>query len=283
MIRSAVAAAILAFATLAMTCGGAQASSYFTYVSSTGTNAGACTRAAPCRTIQFALGQTFTNGEVHVMDAGDYGAVSITRGVKMLGVPGATLNRLANAPVVNIAAGTGPVDISGFTIDAGYNPAVSVDGIRSFSSNLTVRDCVIRNMSLVAAINITAAGVGTVTIEDTSIDNSNRGIQLSNSTGTLDVNINRVTVRNSAQSGIYILGGISVAISDSASSGSRNSNGIHLNAASSKLFVANTKALNNFGYGIVIVGGTASSSGDNSVAGNGFGEVFGTLTKVGPF
>jgi hypothetical protein len=44
-----------------------------TWVSGTGTNAGSCAITAPCKTFQFAYGQTSANGVINVLSAGNLG------------------------------------------------------------------------------------------------------------------------------------------------------------------------------------------------------------------
>jgi hypothetical protein len=62
----------------------AQALSDRTWVSGLGSDSGACTRAAPCATFQFALGQTNPSGVVNCVDAGSYGTLSINKAITIL-------------------------------------------------------------------------------------------------------------------------------------------------------------------------------------------------------
>lgn len=52
-----------------------------TFVSGTGADAGACTRAAPCLTFAFAHDQTDAGGEITCIDAGDFAALTITKSI----------------------------------------------------------------------------------------------------------------------------------------------------------------------------------------------------------
>jgi hypothetical protein len=50
-----------------------------TFVSAAGNNANSCERADPCRTFAGALVKTDADGEIIVLDAGEYGPVNITK------------------------------------------------------------------------------------------------------------------------------------------------------------------------------------------------------------
>ena len=55
-----------------------------TWVSGKGTDAGACTVTAPCRTFAFALTQTNAGGEIDVLDPAGYGAVTIAKAISIV-------------------------------------------------------------------------------------------------------------------------------------------------------------------------------------------------------
>ena len=73
LVASAGAVAMLALPQVA------SAESNRTWVSGSGTDAGACSRAAPCRTFAFAFTQTAANGGINCIDPGPYGSLTITR------------------------------------------------------------------------------------------------------------------------------------------------------------------------------------------------------------
>src|SRR5580658_8330297 len=84
------------------------------FISTTGTDAGTCAVAAPCRTITYALTQLANNGELVFLTSGGYGPATITQGV--------TLS--AEGVHASISAPTG----SGLTINAPGN-VVTVRGL----------------------------------------------------------------------------------------------------------------------------------------------------------
>src|SRR5262249_37253586 len=72
-----------------------------TFVSGKGTNAGTCASPEkPCRTFQFALGQTSPGGEIKALDPANYGGVGITKSISLTGVEGASINRTTGDDII---------------------------------------------------------------------------------------------------------------------------------------------------------------------------------------
>lgn len=145
------------YAAVAITCGlfahaaSAQATSLETWVSGGGTDSGPCTRAAPCKTFQFAHNQTSAGGSISVLTPGNFGPVSITKSISIVadGVEALIRDVIAcpgggRAAICISAAIT--VSLRGLTIDtnrAGTHD--STDGIRFTSgSELQVQNTVVR-------------------------------------------------------------------------------------------------------------------------------------------
>jgi nitrous oxidase accessory protein NosD len=59
------------------------------FVSSNGTDTGACTRNAPCRNFAYAVTQVADGGEVVALDTAGYGPVLITKTMSIYAAPGA--------------------------------------------------------------------------------------------------------------------------------------------------------------------------------------------------
>ena len=55
-----------------------------TWVSGTGTDTGTCPITAPCRTFQFAHGQTNANGGINVLSSGNFGPLIITKSISIV-------------------------------------------------------------------------------------------------------------------------------------------------------------------------------------------------------
>jgi hypothetical protein len=136
-----------AFLACGLAAAPAQAGPNRTFVSGTGTDSGACSRTAPCRTFAFALTQTAAGGEIDVLDPAGYGAVTITKAIS----------------IVNDGAGTAGmvgVGFAGVFINAGPNDSVhlrslTIEGLGIGSrgiefetgSNLAIENCVVRGFT----------------------------------------------------------------------------------------------------------------------------------------
>jgi hypothetical protein len=167
----AIAAALLA---LGFSAAPAQAGPNRTWVSGMGTDSGACTRAAPCKTFAFALTQTAAGGEIDVLDPGGYGAVTINHAISIVN---------DGVGVAAIGAGSG---LNGVTINAGVSDSVHLrgltiegllsgnDGIQFNSGgNLAIENCVIRGF-INAGIAITPSTSSSFSVSNTiASDNGN--------------------------------------------------------------------------------------------------------------
>src|ERR1700730_15961315 len=123
----------------------AEALSTVTFVSGKGTNSGTCTELHPCRTFQFALGQTSPSGEIKAVDPADYGPMTITKSISITGVEGAGIDSTPGGQnAITIAAGSNDViNLSYLTIDG---TKTASDGIMLNSGgSLTVTHCTLRN------------------------------------------------------------------------------------------------------------------------------------------
>jgi hypothetical protein len=57
---------------------------FITFVSVDGSDAGACTITAPCKTFAYAHDQTNANGTINVLTSGSYGPVTITKSISIV-------------------------------------------------------------------------------------------------------------------------------------------------------------------------------------------------------
>ncbi|MGI8568743.1 MAG: hypothetical protein ACR2KT_06560 [Methylocella sp.] len=76
-----VAGALLAFG---LSAAPAAALANRTWVSGHGTDSGACTRAAPCKTFAFAITVTNAGGGIDVLDPAGYGPVTIAKAISIV-------------------------------------------------------------------------------------------------------------------------------------------------------------------------------------------------------
>ncbi len=148
-----------------------------TWVSNTGTDTGACAITAPCKTFAYAVNQTPTWGQLSVLNAGDYGPVTITRAMRLDGGGFAT-------NVINSAQGTGiAVNTPGGSVVQLHNLSLHSNyggGFGIFFNGLGELD--VDNLQLTGfqyAIWAQSSQWQTIVIKDTTLDNiSSVGIEI---------------------------------------------------------------------------------------------------------
>ena len=221
----AIATALLAFGLAAAP---AQAGPNRTFVSGTGTDSGACTRAAPCRTFAFALTQTNAGGEIDVLDPAGYGTVTITKAISIVN---------DGVGTASIHAGSG---LTGVTINAAPNDSVHLRGLTIYGigsgigsgsngilfnsgGNLAIENCDIRNF-VSAGINISSSTSSSFSVSNTIASNNlSIGINV-RPTGSAAVTgvLSKVTANNNSDGisveGDSTTGAVNVTIVDSEAS-----------------------------------------------------------------
>ena len=168
-----VAGALLAFG---LSAAPAQVGLNRTFVSGKGTDTGACTLAAPCRTFAFAFTQTAPGGEIDVLDPASYGPMLITNAISIIndGVGVAAIEAPAgNGITINAGAGDS-VHLRGLTITGLGSGS---DGITFHSGgNLEIENCIVRNFGN-NGIAIAPTTSSSFTVSNTiASNNSNNGI-----------------------------------------------------------------------------------------------------------
>jgi hypothetical protein len=261
----------------------AQAQVTRAWVSGDGADSGSCPRTTPCATFQFAHDATMAGGEIVCVDAGNYGAVNITKSISII-------CDNTRASILDIAA---PVKI---TINAGMNDIITLKGLDiegassggigiKFNSGaaLHVHKLHIRNFrsnsGLVGGIFFAPNAYAELYVADSYItDNgtagNNGGIVIQpTATGAANVSVNRVRLENNS-TGISVDGtqttgvAVNVTILDSLVAGSAG-NGISAvttaGHAAVSVFFDHSVASGNFGSGLKADGGAASGMGSATV------------------
>lgn len=161
----------LAFASLA------QAQATRTWVSGVGDDVNPCSRTAPCKTFAGAISKTAAGGEINVIDAGGFGAVTITKSITIDGGGSfaSILASFTNGIVVNAGAND-VVTIRNLAINGA---GTGVNGISFLAgANLYVENVVIFEFSG-RGIDASHTSVGILSVINTTITNCDAGIHLS--------------------------------------------------------------------------------------------------------
>ncbi len=118
-----------------------------TFVSTAGSDSNPCSITLPCRNLQAAYNAVAANGQVDVLDPGNYGSLTITRPVNIQGHGWAGMSANTGAAItINAAGATDNIFISGVVLDG-----LGITGTTGIQFNsgasLTVSDSVIRNFT----------------------------------------------------------------------------------------------------------------------------------------
>ncbi len=264
MTRTIVIAAALALA-VTLPAAPAQAAGR-TFVSAAGNDSNPCSITLPCRNLQAAYNAVAANGQVEVLDPGNYGSLTITGPVSIQGHGWAGMSANTGAAITINAHATENIFISGVVLDGlgitGTNGIVFNSG-----ASLTVRDSVIRNFTE-NGISFLPAIFSGISVSRTLVSkNGGYGILVQPQGATATAVFNRVETQYNGAFGIAIdatatTGTITATATDSVSS--NNGGGFIVEA-------------NYYGTGLMLVRCTASNNHTGVQAGNTGGVSYGAV------
>jgi hypothetical protein len=287
-----------------------------TFVSNAGSDLNDCNRATPCRTFQRAHDNTLPLGEITVLDAGGYGAVTINRAISIIndgvGEAGVLVSGGANGITINAGA-TDAVSLRGLTIKGiGFGGGNGI--VFNSGGSLTVENGAIRTLTetfpLGVGILFQPNAASHLAVLDTIVtDNGNDAIFIRPlGSGTVTASLSRVELINNRIRGLGLLSGvdtstatINAVIADSVIA--RNNDGIDVFAGDVAASVIATRSMvshNSVGIQSQLShatarigastltgnaqswrtagGGVVQSYGDNRINGNGDGDPAPPLT-----
>jgi hypothetical protein len=273
-----------------------------TWVSGTGSNAGTCPITAPCRSFQFAYGQTTPGGTINVLSPGNFGALTITKPISIVadGVEGAILGAGGTGAAIIIQAGADDiVSLRGLTIDLRGTANIGISFLSGAA--LHVHSSVIRGTTDGISF-VPASGASELYVADSVIVGSSlRGIRVepSGNAGAKAV-LDRVRVENAPFSSFGIIvsgfstgGSITATVRDSVAAGNAmigivaseggsgttnvmidrsasvdNTTGVQATGAGTTILIGDSTVTRN-GTGLKpFSGGVINSYGTNKVDGN---------------
>jgi parallel beta helix pectate lyase-like protein len=253
-----------------------------TWVSGVGDDANPCSRTAPCKTWAGAISKTAASGIINCIDAGAYGAVTITKSITISceDVEAAALASSTNGVVIS-GAGIDVV-LRGLYIDGSPITSPGLNGIRFLQgASLIVEDCNIRDFKGLAPNGSGIVIANTSLVAKVDIINSH---VTGNGAGTYGAGINiaptgtgsaRVTIANSKfhnnvvgirASAAGTTGSIGISVTDTTSAGS-TLHGIVAESASGavRMMLNHVVVTNNSSDGLRSVGANSTIRIGNSV------------------
>jgi Right handed beta helix region len=240
-------------------------------------NSATCHCTTPCRTFATAAANTLADGEITVLDPGDYGGLTITRSISINNDSGGEASITVTGGTTGIIVSAAPgayVNLRGLTIQgAGFGGGTGLVFNTGFS--LTMENCVVRNHTG-NGISFFPSASSNLSVSNTLVaDNGQNGISvIPSGSGTVKAVFTRVEAYNNSFSGIFVngqgsTGTVNATAADSVA-GNNSSAGFRVNSASAatSLLLDRSVAVNN-GTGLAANGATATLRvGQSTVTGN---------------
>jgi len=231
------------------------------YVSTSGNNANTCTLSAPCRSLQRGINVTPANGELRILDSGDYGpTAAIARSVTITGNGHTVI--LGNPMTINQANAT--VVLRGLTLDGQRTVLHGINIVNA--AKVHIEQSVIHHFTG-QGIRATAAGVDVFVLDSISRDNGSDGLLIGAETSRLTIDNSRF--ENNSGGGIDVGGGIAT-IHRSIASGNAT-HGIAAVDNSVTVTLTSSVTAQNGSTGIFVVSGSTLAMESSLAHGNGDG------------
>jgi hypothetical protein len=265
-------------AVLLTIAGQARAQANRTFVSGHGDDTNPCSLSSPCRSFTQALSQTNAGGEITVLDAAGYGAVTITKSVSIIndgvGEAGITVTSAIDAITVNAGA-TDVVTLRGLTLVGG---GVGKNGITFKTGKaLNVQNNAIGGFTAIGIAGL--SGSGTLNVSDTIISNNGgTGVNVNGTGGAFE----RIQVANNGGHGLGLqASGLLATVADSVANNNTDSGFVVTVGAN--VAIVNSRAVGN-GTGVsTAIGGTKLSLANTTILGNTKGFNVGTAGTMFTF
>jgi hypothetical protein len=261
--------ALAACAAMAATAAADAATSTLTYVSVTGSNAGACSSpAAPCRTLPFAAARTKAGGELRVLDSGFFANTVITRSIT---ISGDHVTLVATTLTIDNAAAI--VTLRGLTLSGVGQPANANAITINTAAAVHIENCVIEGFPQRGLFD--EADNADLTVTDSVVRDNGEGLDVINAPGAR-LTVDNSRFENNAGNGLSVSNG-TASVSRSVASGNANTGMTAANAGTTMAVVSSISSYNLDGYrvsngGVMMVESAVARSNDTGL------HVFGGAT-----
>ena len=166
-----------------------------TWVSGVGDDVNPCSRTAPCKTFAGAISKTAVNGEISVLDPGGFGAVTITKAMRIDGHSFVSSALVSGTNDIIINAGSGDVTLQNLELNG---IGSGINGVLIFSAGtVTINNCNIVNFTT-AGVSAQVTNATKVNILNSQIHNivGGKGVVGTSTTGELDMWLDHVQIGN---------------------------------------------------------------------------------------
>src|SRR5258705_2943395 len=184
IMRNSLLAAAICAATMLVTASPASAQATRTWVSGVGDDANPCSRTAPCKTFAGAISKTAAAGEINVLDPGGYGAVTITKSIRIISdhIEAGVLVSGTNGIIVNVAS-TDNVLLDGLDIEGlgtGLNGVQIIGGGRVGICRTSI------NHFTGKGVNLTGTNNAKGFVQNNGISNNGGGVDVQSASGAFN-------------------------------------------------------------------------------------------------
>src|SRR5215470_15111716 len=219
-----------------------------TWVSGVGDDVNPCSRTAPCKTFAGAISKTAVAGEINVLDPGGFGAVTITKSIRIISdhIEAGVLVSGTNGVVVNVAS-TDSVLLEGLDIEG---LGTGLDGVQIIGGgNVVIRRTSINHFTG-NGVNLTGTSGARVLVQDSVISNNAGGVNVQGAGGVLNNAVmDHTTIDNNANFAAQIVGPGNIYLSSS-----------QLIGGGPKLAISGSGMIESYGNNVIRGPGVAPSS-----------------------
>jgi hypothetical protein len=219
-----------------------------TWVSGVGDDANPCSRTAPCKTFAGAISKTAASGEINVLDPGGYGAVTITKSIRIISdhIEAGVLVSGTNGIIVNVAS-TDNVLLDGLDIEG---LGTGLNGVQIIGGGSVVIRRTSINHFTGNGVNLVGPSNSKVFIQNSVISNNGGGVNVQGAGGALNNGvIDNTTIDTHPNFAVQIAGPGSIYLSSS-----------QLIGAGPKLAISGGGTIISYGNNVVRGAGMAPSS-----------------------
>jgi hypothetical protein len=248
IMRTILRAAATCAVTMLLVGSPAYAQATRTWVSGVGDDANPCSRTAPCKTFAGAISKTAAFGEINVLDPGGFGAVTITKSIRIISdhIEAGVLVSGTNGVVVNVAS-TDSVLLEGLDIEGlgtGLNGVQIIGG-----GDVVIRRTSINNFTG-NGVNLIGTANAKVLVQDSVISNNAGGVNVQGAGGALNNGvIDHATIDTHTNFAVRIVGPGNIYLSSS-----------QLIGAGPKLAISGSGTITSYGNNVIRGAGVAPSS-----------------------
>ncbi len=183
----------------------ALAQSTRTWVSGVGDDANPCSRSSPCKTFAGAISKTVAGGEINCIDAGGYGALTITKALSIICSAGEAGVLVSGTNGITIAAGANDqILLDGLDIEG---LGTGLDGINIQSAaEVVIRNCNIHQFGGNGVTIVTNSLIRVIIRSSMIAENAGSGVVISSTPGFGHARIFDSLINTNANDGVRVNG-----------------------------------------------------------------------------